>query len=63
MDAGREQFGHQRLEETFAKAPRDSARAILDHVLAAIGAHVQQARRHDDTTLIVARIDPTAGGP
>lgn len=55
MDAGRDQFGEERLHEVLRKGVDDTASALRDRILRTIDAHCGSTPRHDDTTMIVVR--------
>lgn len=55
MDPDRQQFGAQRLAEVLDDVPQDAER-LRDEILERIAYHVGSGARHDDTTLIVARV-------
>jgi serine phosphatase RsbU (regulator of sigma subunit) len=58
MNAGREVFGSERIEEVL-RAPDVAglpARAIIDRLTAAIRAHAGDAPQHDDMTMVVVKV-------
>ncbi len=49
-----EQYGIDRLSSSVASAPRDSAKAVLDHLLEGFHSFVNSTQLSDDLTMIVA---------
>jgi sigma-B regulation protein RsbU (phosphoserine phosphatase) len=57
MDAGRRQFGRERLLETLAACPR-KPEALIRAVGAAIRAFAGEAEQSDDLTMMVVHYHP-----
>lgn len=55
MDERRELYGFARLMRAVAAGPRDSAQAMLAHILADVSAFAGDTEPHDDMAIVVAR--------
>jgi sigma-B regulation protein RsbU (phosphoserine phosphatase) len=51
-------FGFERLEQTIASGPGESAQGMLDYIIAAVDQYVETAELHDDCTILVMRLAP-----
>lgn len=61
MNHQRELFGIDQFERALAAAPVDQgARAVIQHLFAAVQAYAANAPQHDDITLVVVRIEAAA---
>lgn len=56
MNARREIFGFERLEQTVAAGPQTSAEAMLDHLRTTVLAFTAETELHDDLTIVVVQV-------
>jgi len=52
MNAKREIFGIERCHKALKEAPKDSAQAVVDHILETVKTYVREAAQHDDLTIM-----------
>ena len=55
--ASGELFGFDRLAETVAQGPGNSAHAMLEYLNSTVNTFVGKSERHDDLTIVVMRLD------
>jgi serine phosphatase RsbU (regulator of sigma subunit) len=55
--ASGELFGFERLAETVAQGPGNSAHAMLEYLNSTVNTFVGKSERHDDLTIVVMRLD------